>query len=396
MRYEVRALGSDAVISVFVEALSEAEAKGQVRAQSLQPLSVRTVGGRRGGARAGGSARISILLFSQELLALLEGGLTIVESIDVLREKESNPGVRALYVAIDRGLAEGKSFSTCASDLTSVFPPLYVGMLRSAERTSSLPDALGRYIDYQTRIDAVRSKLVSASIYPAILAVVGAAVVVFLSAYVVPKFAAVYQGTGRSLPLMSGWLLAWGSFFESHGTAFSIGCAAALGAAVAWFRLGSSKAILGRLAGSLPFLAQRLKIYELTRLYLTLGMLLQGGLPITEALTLSRATVTSGRRSALDEATRAILNGESVSSAFERAGLTTPVASRFMRVGEQSGRLGEMLNRSARYYDGEISRWMERFTRAFEPILMVAIGLIVGLIIVLLYMPIFDLAGSYP
>jgi general secretion pathway protein F len=393
MQYEVRALSSDAVISVFVEALSEAEAKGQVRAQSLQPLSVRAVTRRGGSARR--AARISTVLFSQEVLALLEGGLTIVESIDVLREKESNPGVRALYVAIGRGLAEGKSFSACASDLPSVFPPLYVGMLRSAERTSSLPDALGRYIDYQTRIDAVRSKLISASIYPAILAVVGAAVVVFLSAYVVPKFASVYQATGRSLPLMSGWLLAWGSLFESHGTALAIGCAAVVGAAAAWLRLGSSRAIIGRLAGSLPFLAQRIKIYELTRLYLTLGMLLEGGLPITEALALSRGTVTSDRRSALDQATREIVNGESASGAFERAGLTTPVASRFMHVGERSGRLGEMLNRSARYYDGEISRWMERFTRAFEPVLMVAIGLIVGLIVVLLYMPIFDLAGSY-
>jgi general secretion pathway protein F len=396
MRYKVRALGSDAVISVFVEALSEAEAKGQVRAQSLQPLTVRAVSGRDGGARAHGSARLSILLFSQELLALLEGGLTIVESIDVLREKESNSGVRALYVAIGRGLAEGKSFSTCASDLPWVFPPLYVGMLRSAERTSSLPDALGRYIDYQTRTDAVRSKLVSASIYPAILAVVGFAVMVFLSAYVVPKFAAVYQGTGRELPLMSGWLLAWGGFFASHATAFAMGCAAALGAAIAWLRLDSSRAAVARLAASMPFVSQRLKIYELTRLYLTLGMLLEGGLPISEALALSRGTVTSVRRHALDQAIRAILNGESVSNAFERAGLTTPVAARFMRVGERSGRLGEMLNRSARYYDGEISRWMERFTRAFEPILMVAIGLIVGLIIVLLYMPIFDLAGSYP
>jgi general secretion pathway protein F len=396
MQYEVRALSSNAVISVFVEALSEAEAKGQVRAQSLQPLTARTVSAHRGGARARRAARVSTLLFSQELLALLEGGLTIVEAIDVLREKESSPGVRALYLAIGRGLAEGKSFSACCSELPAVFPPLYVGMLRSAERTSSLPDALGRYIDYQTRLDAVKGKLVSASIYPAILAVVGAAVVLFLSAYVVPKFAAVYQGTGRALPLMSEWLLACGSFLEAHGTALVIGCAAALGALGVWLRLRSSKALMARLAGSIPFLSQRIRIYELTRLYLTLGMLLEGGLPITEALTLSRGTVTFDRRSALEKATREILNGESVSAAFEHAGLTTAVASRFMRVGERSGRLGEMLYRSARYYDGEISRWLERFTRAFEPVLMVAIGLIVGLIVVLLYMPIFDLAGSYP
>ena len=133
----------------------------------------------------------------------------------------------------------------------------------------------------------------------------------------------------------------------------------------------------------------------MTRLYLTLGMLLEGGLPITQALALARGTLGGSQSSVLDGATREIVNGESLSDAFERAGLTTPVAARFMRVGERSGRLGEMLNRSARYYDGEISRWIERFTRTFEPLLMTAIGVVVGLIVVMLYMPIFDLAGSF-
>jgi general secretion pathway protein F len=142
-------------------------------------------------------------------------------------------------------------------------------------------------------------------------------------------------------------------------------------------------------------LSERVRIYGLTRLYLTLGMLLEGGLPVVEALRLARATLSADLRPQLDAAALQITNGESLSEAFERAGLTTPVSARFMRVGEHSGRLGEMLNRSARYYDGEISRWIERFTRTFEPLLMVAIGAVVGLIVVLLYMPIFDLAGSF-
>jgi general secretion pathway protein F len=395
MQFEVRALSGNAVTSVVVEALSEADARAQVAARSLQPISIRTTRNRLGQRGSSRSSRLSILLFSQELLALLEGGLTIVEAVDVLLEKESNAEARSVYAALARGLSEGKSFSACAAELPGIFPPLYVGVLRSAERTSSLPSALTRYIDYQTRSDAVRSKIVSASIYPAILAAVGIAVVLFLSAYVVPRFASVYQGTGRSLPLMSGWLLAWGQFVKANGPQLGAGIAFVLIAVFSWLRLASSREGLSRLLQSLPFFTERIKIYELTRLYLTLGMLLEGGLPITEALALSRGTLRADRRVALDKATKEILNGESIPEAFERAGLTTPVASRFMRVGEQSGRLGEMLIRSARYYDGEISRWIERFTRAFEPALMVIIGLVVGLIVVLLYMPIFDLAGSF-
>ena len=394
MQYVVRALRRNTVTSVAIEALNEADARAQVLARSLQPLSVRAAGSGFARTRAP-AARLSLVLFSQELLALLEGGLTIVESLDVLHEKESRPAIKSLYGLIARGLAEGKSFSGCLADLPQIFAPLYVGMVQSAEKTSGLTGALARFIDYQTRLDAVRGRIISASIYPAILMVVGLGVIGFLGTYVVPRFASVYHGTGRSLPLMSSWLLAWGNFAGAHAKELTVGFLVALAAAFFALRASSARGGLGRALRHVPFLAERIRIYELTRLYLTLGMLLEGGLPITQALQLARGALPPHLRIELDAATREIVNGESLSDAFERAGLTTPVAARFMRVGEQSGRLGEMLNRSARYYDGEISRWIERFTRTFEPLLMTAIGLIVGLIVVLLYMPIFDLAGSF-
>jgi general secretion pathway protein F len=279
--------------------------------------------------------------------------------------------------------------------MPQVFPALYVGVVRSAEKTSSLAAALARYIDYQARVDAVRAKIVSASIYPFILILVGVGVIGFLGTYVVPKFAAVYRGTGKALPLMSEWLLAWGTWVSANVPQFL-----ALSAAIvvlAWFawRAARKRAAFGALLGRLPLLSERVRVYGLTRLYLSLGMLLEGGLPAIEALRLARGTLGPELRPRLDAACVQIVNGESMSEAFERSGLTTAVSARFMRVGEHSGRLGEMLNRSARYYDGEIARWLERFTRTFEPLLMVSIGAIVGLIVVLLYMPIFDLAASF-
>jgi general secretion pathway protein F len=194
---------------------------------------------------------------------------------------------------------------------------------------------------------------------------------------------------------MSEWLLAWGTWISAHALQFALMLAlvAIVGAVV--LNVGRSRGSFGALLMRLPILSERVRIYALTRLYLTLGMLLEGGLPVIEALRLARGTLSADLRPRLDAASLQIINGESLPEAFERAGLTTPVATRFMRVGEHSGRLGEMLNRSARYYDGEISRWIERFTRTFEPLLMVAIGAVVGFIVVLLYMPIFDLAGSF-
>ena len=393
MQFEIRALDHDNVMTLRVEARDEADARAQLRAQMLRPLSLRPV--RNGLGRADRGARLSLILFSQELVALLEGGLTIVEAIDVLCEKETRSGIRDRYASLARGLTEGKSFSACLGEQADLFPPLYVGMVQSAERTSSLDAALARYIDYQTRLDAVRGKIVSASIYPAILLVVGLGVIAFLGTYVVPRFATVYRSSGRPLPLLSGWLLAWGSFASAHARELAIAALLLVVASIVAVSYARASGALARALYLLPYLAERARVYDLTRLYLSLGMLLQGGLPVTQALILVRGATATHRRPALDAAMRDIGAGESFSEAFERAGLTTPVALRFMRVGERSGRLGEMLNRSARYYDGEISRWIERFTRAFEPLLMTAIGAIVGLIVVLLYMPIFDLAGSF-
>ncbi len=395
MQYEVRALNGNTVASVLVEALSDADARSQVAARSWQPLSVRAAAGRSAAANRARRQHLSLTLFSQELLALLEGGLSIVEALDVLHEKETRPAVRSVYGLIVRGLKEGKSFSACLTEMPDLFPPLYAGMVRSAEKTSGLTHALARFIDYQSRLDVVRNKIVSASIYPVILLVVGLGVIGFLSGYVVPRFASVYHDTGRALPLLSGWLLAWGSFAGSHAKELLGGAAVAVVAGWLVLRAYYRDGGIGRLLRGIPFLAARVRIYELTRLYLTLGMLLEGGLPVVETLKLARGALSAHLCADLDRATREIINGESLADAFESCNLTTPVAARFMRVGERSGRLGEMLNRSARYYDGEISRWIERFTKTFEPLLMAAIGVVVGLIVVLLYMPIFDLAGSF-
>jgi general secretion pathway protein F len=136
------------------------------------------------------------------------------------------------------------------------------------------------------------------------------------------------------------------------------------------------------------------RIVELSRLYLTLGMLLEGGIHIVAAIDTAQAMAAADLRASLGAARQAIQSGITLSAAFEAQGLTTPISLRMLRVGERSGELGSMLTQSANFYDGEISRWIERFMRMFEPLLMTGIGLIVGTIVVLLYMPIFDLAGG--
>lgn len=395
MQYDVRALSSDHLMSrLVIDAQDEADARRQIEARGLFAASIDPVSG--GLFKIGKSARhkLSLVLFSQELLALLNAGLSIVEALEALLEKEPNEGTRSVLTRLLAGLREGKRFSGVLAAQPELFPPLYIGIVRAAEGTSDLPRALTRYIDYQQRIDAVRSKIVSAAIYPVILMVVGGGVSLFLIGYVVPQFATVYQGAGRDLPWMSKMLLNWGQFAGAHTTALLAGMAATLAALVLGLRYFLAHGGMARLINGLPGIGERVRIYELSRLYLTMGMLLEGGIPIVAAMDTVQGMVSAGIRKNLQLAREAIQSGIPLSAAFENHRLTTPISLRMLRVGERSGEMGAMLTQSAAFYDGEIGRWIDRFTRSFEPLLMAGIGLVVGAIVVMLYMPIFDLAGN--
>lgn len=396
MQYDVRALAPDLVISLLtIEAVDEADARRQVEARGLfvsaiHPLSASWS---KGWPRKSKST-LSLVLFSQELLALLSAGLGVVEALEALQEKEANANTHAVLGRLLAGLREGKRFSAVLAEQENLFPPLYVGIVKAAEGTSDLPRSLTRFIDYQQRIDIVRGKIISAAIYPMILLSVGGAVSAFLITYVVPRFAEVYQGAGRNLPWMSQLLLSWGQFAANHGALLFGAIVGVLSLVFVSLRRIMAQGGIARILAKLPGVGERLHVYQLSRLYLTLGMLIEGGIPIVQAIGTVQDMVTPAVRSGLKNARGMIESGMSLSVAFETNKLTTPISLRMLRVGERTGDMGPMLTQSAAFYDGEISRWIDRFTRTFEPLLMAAIGLIVGAIVVLLYMPIFDLAGD--
>lgn len=394
MQFTVRTLESDlSFAQVLVEAKNESEARLQVEARGLYVSTVEPVAASVSG---GPRHRFSLLLFSQEMLALLRAGLGIVEGLEALREKEANPAALAVLERLLIALREGQRFSSALAAQPSVFPALYIAIVRAAEGTSDLPRALSRYIEYRQRVDVIRNKVVSASIYPAILLAVGGAVSMFLMTYVLPKFAEVYHGAGRDLPWLSQRMLDWGLFATNHRTALAVAAVGIAAFAVGFVRRMMAHHDTARLLSRVPGIGTRVRLLELSRLYLTLGMLSEGGITVVNAIDTVQHMVSPGTRAALAAARARIEAGASLSAAFEHSGLTTPISLRMLRVGERSGAMGQMLTQAAAFHDDEISRWIERFTRTFEPLLMAAIGLAVGAIVVLLYMPIFDLAGDMP
>jgi general secretion pathway protein F len=331
-------------------------------------------------------------LFTQELLALLRAGLTLTEGLRALAaNSDANNGV--VYEKLLRSLQQGRSFADALHQL-GTFPELYVSLIRAAERTSDLPTAMERYLAYASQMDEVRQKVISSSIYPILLIVVGGGVMVFLLTYVVPRFSGVYEGMHRELPWTASLLMHWGRFFKEHGfQAFVLMGLLVLALIGAISSAVVRGAILRRIL-ALPVIGRQWRLFHLARLYRTLGMLLEGGIALSRAITMSRSLLPVGLREAADVALAAIREGKRPSVAFGRAGLSTPIAQPMLTAAEGSGNLGPMMIRVALFYEADTARRMERAMRVVEPVLMALIGLAIGFIVVLMYLPIFELAGA--
>lgn len=403
MKYQARAINAEhAVVQWQFDALDRADAQRQVRERGLHLVRLQGadvpgmgVWGRLQDALGRRGSPLQLVMFSQELLALLQAGLGLVEGLEALLEKEAQPNLRPIMSGLLQALHDGRRFSSALAEQPRHFPPLYIGLVRASEGTSSLPYALERFVAYQQRIDAVRAKVVSAAIYPAILISVGTLVSLFLMVYVVPRFAQVYQGAGRQMPWLSQQMLALSTLLTDHlGVLLVLALAGVLGFAASAKKFQAAGGWMGVLT-RLPGVGERVHVYELSRLYMTLGLLLEGGISLVAAMETVDSVVSPVVAQRLRQASAEVQTGAPLSLAFAAHGLTTPISLRMLAVGERSGDLGSMLRQSAAFYDGEITRWIDRFMRSFEPLLMTAIGLVVGVIVVLLYMPIFDLAGSF-
>ncbi|MCL6555381.1 MAG: type II secretion system F family protein [Burkholderiales bacterium] len=396
MRFKLKAMRpAEGIVTLSLDAPSQEEALQLATSQGYAVLSVRAqrlptlfaAKGPRG-------SRFPLPLFSAELLALLKAGLSLVEALQALAEKEQQAEARRIIEGVVQRLYEGLSFSQALEGFPRVFPPLYVATLRAAERTGNLQEALARYIGYQAQLDLVRKKLLSAAIYPTLLIVVGGLVTLFLLGYVVPRFSQVYDDLATDLPLLSRWLIAWGRFLEGHAWQAVTAAVVLGGLTVYGLSHPATRRWLGLQLWQVPAVGERLRVFQLARFYRTLGMLLNGGIPIVTALAMVEGLLHPTLRSLMCKAREDIRTGRPISGAMETHGLTTPVALRLLRVGERSGRMGEMMERIATFHDEETARWVDWFTRLFEPLLMMVIGLVIGLIVVLLYLPIFELAGS--
>lgn len=341
-----------------------------------------------------GGRRFPLLLFSQELLALLDAGLNLTEALATLHTKEQQTLAAEVLGSILEALREGRNFSDVLATLPQHFPEVYIATVRASERTGDLPRALARYIAYQLQFDVIRKKLISASIYPAMLLMVGGFVTLFLLGYVVPRFSAVYQSSGREVPFLSAVLLSVGKVIYDNWQISLVVVLSTLGTAGWWVAQESGRTRLLNLVLSIPWLAKKSDEFRLSRFYRAVSLLLASGISLSRAMGMVDGLLSPRQQERLSIAREAVEHGQSLSKALANVRLASPVADSLMKVGERSGQMAEMLERAAKFHDEDFSRWVDWASKLLEPVLMTVIGVVIGAVVVLMYLPIFELAGG--
>jgi general secretion pathway protein F len=342
----------------------------------------------RGGSAARGFA---LDLFCQELLAMVQAGITVREALHTLADKEALGGGARVIGGLLTTVEEGLPLSAAMLAQPSVFPVLLTESVRAAERTSDYAPALQRFVDYRRLAQQMHGKLVAAALYPMILLGVSVLVLLFLVGFVVPRFAQVYEDMGDRMPAASRVLMLLGQGLTAHPL-FSLAVAAALALAcvVAW-RHGAGRLLLRGLAAAVPRIRELLTTAEMARLYRTLALLLSGGMPLVASLEMAAGVLPPATATRLKAARQRVSEGQQFADSLAAQGLTTLVAERFFRVGERTGRLAEMIDRAAEFHEEEVARAADWVGRVIGPLMMLVMGVVIGLVVVLMYMPIFQL-----
>jgi general secretion pathway protein F len=387
-----RAAGAAATRQVLVQADSPSAVASVLGLPPTAVLSVQAVAATR--ARA--ASRIELRLFSQELALLLQSGIPLLESLQTLRERD---GAGPADSALDRVIAalrQGQPLSAALQTAPQDFDGLFVAIVAASERSGLLARSLRDHAAYLNWASALHSRLVAAAIYPLLLLGAGTGVLLFLMLYVLPRFAGIFEGLGDAVPLGSRVLIGVGSWAAQHPLVTGSVLAALVALPLLAWRRPGLRAALVAWAWRWPALRARWRTVALARLYRCLAVLMQAGVPVPAALRLTGPALPAPLRPALDDAVLAVESGRRLSQALADAGLATPVALRMVRVGEGTGELPTMLERAASFHDEEIARLAEWVTRAVNPVLMLVMGVLIGGVVVLMYLPIFTLMEQLP
>ena len=389
--------GGEIIEGVYV-ADSEAHLRRELEDKGLFVLSLHrrgmlpAVGLSRGSRRRIG--RQELLVFNQELATLIKAGMPLVQSLDILRQRVSNPTFKAVLDGVYEKVKAGTALSDAFGEHPDLFPAVYSASLMAGERAGNLDEVIRRYVAYEKVIGAVKRRTVSALIYPCILVTMMLVLIGIIVLRVVPAFSEFYSNFGKQLPLSTRIIIGISNFTVGNLPFIVVGLIAGGIALASWWKQPGQRTRVDRMLLELPWAGATVRKFSTAQLARTLATLLGGGIPLVNALEIAgRAMSNRYLASELVDVTRRVREGEGFAAGLRERGVFADVAVKMVEVGESTGALQEMLNSLAEFYDEEIETEVQRFITLIEPVILVVMGAVIALVVLALYMPLFELSS---
>jgi general secretion pathway protein F len=330
----------------------------------------------------------------REMATLLRAGMTVVEAVETMQMQSVKGVQEEVQTRLLQGLQQGKALSTAMSECQT-FPRVLIASVIACERTGRLIEALEDFIGYQDQLRALQKKSISAAIYPAMVVTIGMLILLFLLMYVLPRFSKLFDSFQGEISGTTRLLLRVSQFMAHQTPLFLLGLAALAGIAVVAWQKGLLLNALVRVVQWFPWTKEAVGDFNRAKLYQALGLTLKGGYPLTEAMAVCESLGLSQELTVMVQQARlSIEQGHAASLAFSSAGIADPVALRLLRVGERGGQFVLVLQSLAERHVEKFTTFIQRLTTFVEPLLLLIVAMIVGGVVILMYMPIFDIASG--
>jgi type IV pilus assembly protein PilC len=379
-----------------VELPTREDVIGYLRRQRLVPIKVEqkqsafTIPGMQQGV----STR-DIVIFTRQFATMINSGLPLVQSLDILAKQSENKTLRKCIEQVLYDVESGQTLADALRQHTKIFTQLYVNMVAAGEAGGILDTILLRLAVFLEKADKLKRKIKGAMIYPGVIFTVAAGAVAILLIFVIPTFQNMFEQAGIQLPMPTQFVIGMSKFMQTQWYLVVGSVIATVFVVGRWYKTSSGQLALDRLLLRLPILGPLQRKAAIARFTRTLGTLVSSGVSILDGLEITART--AGNRvlhDAIMESRSSIAGGETISEPLKKSGVFLPMVVQMINVGEQTGGLDEMLTKIADFYDDEVDAAVEALLSAMEPIMIVFLGVIVGGMIVAMYLPIFDMVNA--
>jgi type IV pilus assembly protein PilC len=334
------------------------------------------------------------LLFNQELVALVRAGLPIVQSLDIMLERQKNVRFREILTQIREKITSGVALSDAFASYGDLFPAIYSTSIRAGERSGDLEGVLKRFLRYQKLLVNLRKRVVGAMVYPAVLLMMSMAMIFVMLTFVIPKFAEFFTGFGAELPWFTVLMINFATSLRSN-VVLVIGSVFLLVFLLRrWAKTTSGRLLWDRIKLRIPLVGGVLHRFAIMQFTQSLGTLLSGGTPMVPAIEIASESVTNQLvATRIAGVVQNVREGEPLWRSLDATGVMSDLAVEMIKVGESTGALTEMLTNVSEFYDEEIESRLTRLVAAIEPVILVFMGVVIGVLLYAFYLPLFRLSS---